>query len=334
MISTEARTMTRMINGFWMTQIVGALANFSVADRLAQGPATADEIADGAGTNPSATGRLLRACVALGLVTYTGGRFASTPLLETLRSDKPQSLRDLALVMASPIHARPWERFAEAVRTEQPQSLAAFGKPVFEHLAELPEESAIFTRAMARALTFETAEAVRAIDASETTVIADIGGAAGSLLHAVLQAHNGPRGIVFDLPAIVTNADAASAAVGLQDRVTAISGDFLDAVPAADLYLLRFILHDWDNAACVRILSNCRRAMLPGGRLVVIEKLLGPVEEAGVEALMDLNMMVMLGGRERSEDEFRGLLAEAGFALRRTTRTEAPALAVLEAVAA
>jgi hypothetical protein len=326
--------MTQMINGFWVTQVVYALATFSIADHLAKGSACANAVADAAGLPRSATARLLRACVSLGLVTFADGRFAATPLLDTLRTDNPQSLRDVALTIPSEHHWLPWGRFVTAMRTEEPQPPLLFGKSIFERLADFPEDSATFTRAMVQALRFETAEAVRVIDPAPATVIADIGGAGGSLLHAVLQANPGPRGIVFDLPTIVANAEAASVAAGLEDRVTAIGGNFFDAVPAADLYLLRLVLHDWDNASCVRILSNCRRSMTAGGRVMVIEKVLGDIAGAGSEAMMDLNMMVMLGGRERTEEEFRALFTQAGLVVTKVIATDAPGTAVIEAVAA
>jgi hypothetical protein len=151
------------------------------------------------------------------------------------------------------------------------------------------------------------------------------------LLHAVLQANPALRGIVFDLPNIAKIAKDAAAEIGLQQRVTEVGGDFFDAVPAADLYLLRYILHDWDDAACIRILQNCRRAMLPCGRVAVIEQVLGEIGERGPAPLMDMNMMVVLGGRERSQMEYGQLFTAAGLRLTTTIPTDTPMATVIEA---
>jgi hypothetical protein len=327
--------MMEMINGYWITQIVNAAATYALADHLAKGPAAAAEIAEMANTDPSATFRLLRACASLGLVTYDGEcRFTATSLLNTLRADNAQSLRDLAMLMAGPGNWLPWGRFVDCVKTGQPQAVAALGKMVFEYIAERPAESQTFTRAMKRAITFVTEEVARILDTRSATVIADIGGAGGALLHAVLQANPAPSGIVLDLPNIAEIAKGAAAEVGLERRVTSVGGDFFEAVPAADLYLLRYILHDWDDAACIRILQNCRRAMLPGGRVAVIEQVLGDIGQPGPAPLMDLNMMVMLGGRERSETEYGQLFAAAGLRLATTIETNTPMATVIEATAA
>lgn len=327
--------MMEMINGYWITQIVNAAATYALADHLAKGPAAAAEIAEMANTDPSATFRLLRACASLGLVTYDGEcRFTATSLLNTLRTDNAQSLRDLAMLMAGPGNWLPWGRFVDCVKTGEPQAVAALGKMVFEYIAERPAESQTFTRAMKRAITFVTEEVARILDTHSATVIADIGGAGGSLLHAVLQANRAPSGIVFDLPNIAEIAKWATAEIGLERRVTSVGGDFFEAVPAADLYLLRYILHDWDDAACIRILQNCRRAMLPGGRVAVIEQVLGDIGQPGPAPLMDLNMMVMLGGRERSETEYGQLFAAAGLRLATTIETNTPMATIIEATAA
>lgn len=334
MMPAHTDRMTQMINGFWISQIVCAVATYSFADHLAEGAATAEDVARRAEIDPSAAFRLLRACASLGLVIHDGDdRFAATPLLNTLRTSDPQSLRDLAMLMAGPANWLPWGRFVDAVKTGEPQAVATLGKKPFEYIAESPAESRTFARAISRALTFVTEEVARVLDAGSAGVVADIGGASGSLLHAVLKANPALKGIVFDLPTIAETARAAAAEVGLQQRVTAVAGDFLEAVPAADLYLLRYILHDWDDAASIRILQNCRRAMLPGGRVIVIEQVLGEIGEPGGAALMDMNMMVVLGGRERSLSEYGELFAAAGLRLARTMLTNAPQATVIEATA-
>ena len=327
--------MMSMITGHWVTQIVHAIAKYSLADHLALGPATAADIAKVAGTHPSATFRLLRTCASLGLVTYDGeSRFATTSLLDTLRTDNPQSLRDTALVLAASGHWLTWGHFAEAVKAEHPQAVAALGKEAFDYLAEQPDQSRAFIGAMARGLTAVTREVARLVDTRSATIVADIGGASGSLLHAVLKANPTLHGIVFDRPNIVESAIVAAVENGLEQRITAIGGDFFEAIPAADLYLLRYILHDWDDAACIRILRNCRRALLPGGRIIAVEQVLGEIGEVGPAPLMDMNMMVMLGGRERSYAEYRHLLEAAELRATRMIPTNTPMATIIEAVAA
>jgi predicted O-methyltransferase YrrM len=334
MTPSDYDRMMSMVTGHWITQIVHAIAKYSVADHLALGPATAAEIAKVAGTHPSATFRLLRTCASLGLVTYDGeSRFVTTSLLDTLRTDNPQSLRDTALVLAGSGQWLTWGHFAEAVKAEHPQAVAALGKEAFDYLAERPDESRAFIGATTRGLAPVTREVARLLDTRSTTIVADIGGASGSLLHAVLKANPKLHGIVFDRPNMVESAIVAAAENGLDQRITAIGGDFFEAIPAADLYLLRYILHDWDDAACIRILRNCRRALLPGGRVIAIEQVLGEIGEAGPAPLMDMNMMVTLGGRERSHAEYRRLLEAAELRPTRMIPTNTP-MAIIEAVAA
>ena len=238
MTPSDNDRMMAMITGYWITQIVHAIAKYSLADHLALGPATAADIARVAGTHPSATFRLLRTCASLGLVTYDAeSRFATTSLLDTLRTDNPQSLRDTALVLAGSGQWLTWGRFAEAIRTEHPQAVAALGKEAFDYLAEMPDESRAFIGATTRGLGAVTREVARLLDTRSATIVADIGGASGSLLHAVLKANPTLRGIVFDRPNIVESAIAAADENGLEQRITAIGGDFFEAIPPADLYL-------------------------------------------------------------------------------------------------
>jgi hypothetical protein len=330
---TENHRMMQMINGYWITQIVHAAAVFSLADQLADGPATSEAIAATAGADPSAIFRLLRACVTLDLVACDDERrFSARPLLNTLRTDNPQSLKALAMVMAGSASWLTWGRFVEAVRTGQPQAKAALGKPVFEYVAEHPAEAEAFAQAMKDTLAFDSAEVARLIDTRSTSLVADIGGAGGALLHAVLERNPALKGVVFDLPDIAAIARSAAAEAGLERRVTAIGGNFLDSVPAADLYLLRYVLHDWDDASCVRILTNCRRSMMTGGCVVVIERLVGEMGDAHAAALMDLNMMVVLGGRERKQSEYEQLFVASGLRLTCVVPTETPRATILQAI--
>ena len=334
MNQTDADRMMQMITGYWVTQVVHAAARFSIADYLAKAPATAEDIADAEGTDPSATFRLLRTCASLGLVKYDGNsRFAGTSLLDTLRKDNPQSLRAIAVSWPLPGHWLPWGRFAEAVKTGTSQTVPALGAGLFEYFATNAAEAAAFTEAMATLTSTVSKETARLINVSGVNTVADIGGAGGAMLYALLQLHPDLQGIVFDRPQVVASARAEAVKLGFHERVTAVGGDFFESVPEADLYLLKHILHDWDDESCICILKNCRRGLRPRGRIAVIELLLGEIGESGIAPLYDVTMMVMSAGRERSLVEFQRLFEAAGLAATKVTRTTTP-MAILEAVAA
>jgi SAM-dependent methyltransferase len=221
----------------------------------------------------------------------------------------------------------------DAIRTGQPQTVPALGAPIFDYYAQKPEEGAAFTNAMHGFTSGVAQEVARLVDTSRAKLAVDIGGASGTLVHSLMTANPQLHGIILDLPDVVPSATAAAAALGLAERSSALAGDFFASVPEADLYLLKHVLHDWNDGQGVRILENCRRAMRPGGRVIVIEMLLGEMGEPGPAPFMDLNMMVMLPGRERSLSEYRALLKQAGFRLDKSTPIRPP-MAVIEAVAA
>ena len=324
--------MIQMVMGYHVTQIVGAIATYSIADHLAKGSATADEIATWEGIDSQATFRLLRACTSLGLATYDGKRFAATPLLGTLQSNIPGSLQDLAIAFSSPGHWQPWGGFAEAIRTNAPQTLPTLGMSIWKYYEDHQEECAAFTHAMHGFTSGIVEDVVRVIDTSKVKLAADIGGASGTLVHGLMAANPNLHGIVVDLPEVVGSAETAARELGFSDRSTAFPANFFEHVPAADLYLLKHVLHDWNDHEAVAILKRCRESIRPGGRVVVIEILLGAMGEPAFGPLMDLNMMVMLTGRERTLDEYRTLIEKAGFHFAKVRPIRSP-MAVIEATA-
>ena len=326
--------MTQMMTGFFVTQIAGAVATYSIADHLAKGPATAEQISTIEGIDPSAAYRLLRACASLGLVTSDGPKFNATPLLGTLRTNVPGSLHSLAIAWAAPGHWLPWGRFLDSLRTGQSQTGPALGANIWNYYAQKPEEGETFTQAMHGFTSGLAQEVARVVDTSTAKIAVDIGGASGTLVHSLLMANSQLHGIVLDLPDVVPSATAAAAALGLAQRSRAMAGDFFTDVPEADIYLLKNVLHDWNDEEAVRILKRCRQAMRTGGRVVVIEMLLGEMGEPGIAALMDLNMMVLLTGGERTLAEFSGLLQDAGLRFSKRTPIRPSPMAVIEAVAA
>jgi len=325
--------MMQMLTGAWITQIAGAVATYSIADHLAKGPATAEQIAALEDIDPNAAFRLLRACASLGLTTFDGRTFSTTSLLGTLRTNVPGSLRSLAIAWSAPGHWLSWGKMLDVVRTGERQTVPALGAEIWDYYAQRPEEGAAFTNAIHGFTSGVAQEVARVVDTATAKLAVDIGGASGTLVHSLLMANSQLHGIVLDLPEVAPSATAAALALGLVKRCSALGGDFFTDVPEADIYLLKHILHGWNDAEAVRILKRCRQAMRPGGRVIVIEMLLGEIGEPGLGPLMDLNMMVMVTGRERTLAEYCGLLKDAGLRFSKSTPIRSP-IAVIEAVAA
>jgi hypothetical protein len=325
--------MMSMVAGYWVTQIVRAAAVFNLADHTAAGRCTAAEIAKEESADLDAMRRLLRSCASLGLLTTQDGKYyADTSLLRTLRADSPSSLRGFAVSQAAPGHWLPWGRFPEAVRSGAPQTHDAYGSTIFEYLARHGDEGGDFTVSMRNLSKMNGEEVARVLDTGGLGLALDVGGASGDLLHSVMLANPTLKGAVLDLAHVLPDAVAAATEKGLQDRFSVVEGDFFEEVPPADLYLLRYILHDWSDEQCVQILKNCRTSLAEGGRVAVVDHLIGKIGEPGVAPLMDMNMLVMLTGREREIEEFDALFAAAG--LRRIRVIPAGNMALIEAVAA
>src|ERR1700739_791600 len=227
--------MTQMLTGFFVTQIAGAVATYSIADHLAKGPATAEQISTIEGIDPIAAFRLLRACASLGLVTSNGLTFSATPLLGTLRANVPGSLHSLAIAFSAPGPWLSWGRFPQAVRTGESQTVPALGTKLWDYYAQNPEEGGAFTSAMHGFTSGIAQEVARVVDASTATLAVDIGGASGTLVHSLLMANSQLHGIVLDLPDVVPSATAAAAAIGLAERSRAMAGDFFTAVLEAGI---------------------------------------------------------------------------------------------------
>jgi hypothetical protein len=333
--NSRVERMLQMINGYWVSQIVRAAATFSIAEELAGGPATAAEIAKRQGVGEDAMFRLLRACAALGLVaTKNGFLFSGTPLLETLGRDTPVSLRALAIALGAPGHWLPWGNLPEAMRTGQRQTTDTLGAELWEYFAKEPHEAKEFTLAMTNLTAPIARDAACVIDTQSTVVAADIGGAGGALIRALMEANPKLKGILFDRPEVVQDVAKTFDQPGLKHRFSVVGGDFFESVPEVDLYLLKHVLHDWDDASCIRILENCRRAMRPGGRVNVIELEVDEIGQSGLAPLMDINMMVLTNGRERTPQQYRKLFESAGMHMTRVTpmRSGMP-MVVLEATA-
>lgn len=325
--------MSMMVTSHWISQVVRSVVDLSLAEHLAGQGLTADEVAAREGSAPRTTFRLMRACVALGLLTPDeDGRFHGTALLDTLRRDAPGSLRGLALATTLPAQWLAWNQFAASVRTGRTQVGAALGTDFFDYLEHHPAQARDFADGMTSTTSLWAGDAASVIDTAGVQVAVDVGGANGSLLHLLQEADPDLRGVVFDRPGVVEEAVAETERRGLANRTDVVAGDFFESVPSGDLYLLKFILHDWDDERAIKILENCRAAMAPGGRLAVVEILVGELDDPGPGALMDMNMLAIVPGQERSLEEYDALLHAAG--LRRTTVTPTSSpQSVIEAVA-
>jgi SAM-dependent methyltransferase len=303
-----------MIHGYWISQVVRAAADLRLADHLAGSPLTADEVAGLESSDPLTTGRLMRTCAALGLLARgDDGRFAVTPTGALLQSGVPGSLRDHALAFGAPGHWLPWGQLPEAVRKGGTQAPAVLGAGLFDYLAGQPEEAAQFAASMEALTGSLAADAARVIDVTGVSLAVDVGGGTGQLVRELLRANDGLSGMVLDLPQAAAAAREAAEAEGLGARFSAQAGDFFAAAPAADLYLLKAVLHDWDDDSCVRILRNCRAAARPGARLIVIENVIRDLARDRFATLLDMNMLAVTTGQERDLAAYDALFAASGW---------------------
>lgn len=304
-----------LIFGHLSCQIVACAVRLGVVDALAGGPRSGRELAETTGAPPEVMVRFLRACAALGLLEEREDDvFSLTPVGDWLRSDHP-SLRDLAVAMAAPGHWRSIERLCDTLTTGRPAAHDVLGKNLWEYFADNPEEGASFAGAMSNVSEVVAEDLVRHLDVSSFRRIVDVGGSQGILLARLLEENPLAEGVLFDLPEVLEGARPAIEARGLADRVEVRGGSFFDEVPSGgDLYLLKHILHDWDDEQAERILRACHRAAPPGSTLVAVERVLGPGSNP-IDYVADLLMLVMFGGKERSKPEFEALFGRTGYQL-------------------
>ncbi|GAP52738.1 methyltransferase [Streptomyces azureus] len=323
-----------LIMGSMITQALRVTAELRVADALADGPLSPEEIAGRVGANPDALGRVLRLLAAQGV--FTGGpdgTYGLTPMGEALRADHPMTMRDIALLMGHPIHWEDWSAFLDTVVTGEPSTPKLRGMSAFEFLESNPEYGAVFINGMGNMSATETDPVVAAYGFSAFGTVLDFCGGQGGLLSGILREAPQTRGILFD-PRVEGNGAAEFLArQGVADRCTTVAGDMFGPVPTgADAYVLKHIVHDWPEEEVLRILRNVRAAVQPGGKLLLVEMV---VPEQGDEPhsgkLVDLWLMLLVGGRERTATQYADLLARAGFRLERVVETAA-AVSVIEAI--
>jgi SAM-dependent methyltransferase len=311
----------QMLVGAWITQAIYVAAELGIADLLTERPKTAVELALRANAHGPSLYRVLRALASVGIFAEDDrGRFSLTPLAEHLRSDAQNSMRAFAIMMGSEIYES-WGKLLYGAQTGEEPFQKAFGARFFEYMTENPGRHALYDTAMSEVHGSETEPMIDAYDFSPFRTVVDIGGGNGTVLAAILRRNPTLKGILFDLPAVADRARMDLADSDLDGRCQIMGGDFFSSAPSgADAYVLRHIIHDWDDKDAVTILRNCREAMAPDGRVLVVEIPIPAGNQPSFGKWLDL-MMLVVGGFERTEKQYRRLFAEAGLNLIRIVPT-------------
>lgn len=306
--------MMRHITAYRLSQAIHVAATLGIADLLAAGERTSDELAAATRTDPSSLYRLLRALASEGIFEEdSAGSFANSAASELLRSDAHPSVYGWAVFIGRPYFWQGWGNLLHSVRTGESGVAHAVGMDSWSYRAAHPEESAIFDRAMTDQSRALSSTVVDAYDFGRFQCIADIAGGHGAQLASILTRYPGTRGVLFDQPHVVDGAGELLRNAGVGDRCSVIGGSFFETAPRADAYVLKHILHDWNDGDCGRILRTLRDAAPAEARLLVIERLVGPPNEDPEGKLSDLNMLVGPGGLERTREEFAALFADGGW---------------------
>jgi hypothetical protein len=329
--------MRSMLAMYFISQMLFSVAKLGVTDALAEKPLAPDVIAKRVGAHAPFLRRVLRALASVGVFAEDArGRFRLTPLGQTLRSDRPGSLRDFALMLPADYNWQAWGALSHALETGGSAFEHVHGMPNFDYLKQHPEKDRAFAASMASISGTENAAIACAYAFGRFQKLVDVGGAHGHLLAAILRRHKKLRGVLYDQPQVVAGAAASGfiAAPDVRERVDVAGGSFFESVPSgADGYLLKYILHDWDDEKSMRILGHCRDAMTADGRVLVVDHVIRQGNSADWAKLLDIMMMVGPGGQERTREEFRALFARVGLRLARVIPTKSP-LSILEAVRA
>jgi orsellinic acid C2-O-methyltransferase len=326
-----AEAMMGLLNGAFAARLVHAAADLGIADCIADGSRDVESLARATKAHAPSLARLLRALTAIGIVHESAERrYSLTPLGATLRSDVPGSMRAWALLVFSDDQGRAWEELPHAVRTGDHAFRHIFGTDMWTRLAARPEAARLFDDAMQSLTQGVYRQLTTNYPFEKFNWIVDVGGGNGALLLPVLEHHPAMRATVFDLPHVADAARSRIAAAGLADRCDAVGGDAFVEVPSgADAYVLKGVIHDWEDEEAIAILRTCRAAMPKGARLLLIERILPEQinqDDASTRAkfIADINMFLNPGGRERTEAEFRDLLAQAGLCLTGIVKMPAP----------
>ncbi|MBV9386536.1 MAG: hypothetical protein JOZ78_08930 [Chroococcidiopsidaceae cyanobacterium CP_BM_ER_R8_30] len=313
---TPQETMMNLIGGFWIARSIYLAASLGVADVFDDQPKTIAQLAAVTNTEPRSLYRLLRALASVGIFKEVSDRtFKLTPLGETLKSDRPDSMRYMAMAQMADNFSLAWSNGLHSLRTGEPAFDAAAKMSLWEYYAQHPEAGQVFSQSMTSIGTPIAQAVVATYDFSKINTVVDVGGAQGSLISAIMQAHPHLKGILFDLPEII-------ATVSVNEKIQPIAGNFFESVPlGGDAYLLRWIIHDWNDEKAAIILKNCHQVMPDHGKLLLVESVIPPDNEPSPAKFLDVLMLMGTGGWERTEEEHRSLLQSSGFELTRVIPT-------------
>lgn len=322
-----------LVNGFKVSQALHVVSRLGIADLLRHGPRSSNELAVATGVHPRSLYRVLRALASIGIFREDADqRFTLTQLSDCLRSDAPEPIGPWAVFIGQSEYWQAWGHLLDSVRAGEHAFRRAHGMNTWEYYVRNPEAGAAFDSAMTSRSRRQARAVLNAGDFGRFSCVVDVGGGHGALLAEVLTRHQLMHAILFDQPHVVTGAVQVLRAAGVADRCQVIGGDFFEAVPGGgDAYLLKFILHDWEDKEATAILRSCRRAIAPKGRLLVIDSVISPPNEGAADKFLDLTMLVHTGGQERTREEWTALFAAGGFELVGATLTEAQ-MSIIEGV--
>jgi hypothetical protein len=325
----------QMVNAKWVSSAISVAAKLGIADSLESGPKTTQQLARELNLHEPSLYRLLRALASVGVFHEGEDRlFSQTPLSDLLRSNAKPSLRNVAMMLIDSWHIKDWAELGWSIATGRPAAEKVLGTNMFEYLSAHPEEAANFNNAMTDLSQGDGPAVVASYDFSRFEYIVDVGGGAGALLAAILESAPKLRGALLDIPYVIEQARRGPMLASFAGRCEFAGGSFLDGVPqGADAYILKHIIHDWDDELATRILSNCRQAIRGDGTLLVVDRIVGPPNQPDQAKFFDLEMMVNPGGLERSEIQWRKLFATSGFRLERIIPMPTPQ-SILEATPA
>jgi O-methyltransferase domain/Dimerisation domain len=324
-----------LLTSGWTTQTIYVAVKLGIPDELADGPLHGNEVARRVGADPDAVYRLMRALAAKGVLRHRrDGKFKLTSTGTALRTGTHGSVRDMALFIGHPLRWEDWGNLLHSVKTGEPAVVKLRGKPFFEYLDSNPELAESFNNAMTAGSEFAIYAVLASYDFSGYRKIVDVGGGHGRLLSMVLAKAPSARGVLFDLPTVVDGAGPEMKKADVTERCTVAGGSFFESVPeGGDAYLMKAIIHDWKDDDALRILGNIRNAIATDGKLLLLESVLPERASSDIGMLIDLEMLVAVGGKERTRAEWANLLARAGFRLNRVVHTATP-VSIIEATPA
>jgi len=314
--------------------IISVFAKLGIADQLEAGPRTAGELATTIGADADSLYRFLRAAASVGLTAEgAGGKFSQTPMSEVLRSNASPSLRGFAIMGGLEVFSRTWDQLEYSVRTGKTAVDEVYGKPVFQYFQENPEDARVFNQAMTAISTIDSPAVAGAYSFEGIHSLMDVAGGHGLLLATILQRNPQMKGALYEIPSVIEGAHKGPLAP-VMDRCALLTGDMFTSIPAGyDAYIMKHIIHDWPDDICVKILQGCRKGVNVGGKLLVADSVIKPGNDPDFGKLLDLEMLLLPGGRERTEQQFRDLFAASGWRLNRVIPTASP-VSIVEGVPA